>query len=557
MRCSFFLALLLALTATHADDFGKKRFIGHSWDLLWVNTQDLVRNQEALEKLPLEGISISIYAKDAEGKQVNLRTAMTAPPWERNWFEEEISRVKQISSGRFKHNLICTFWAPRQRLAWNDDTAWANAAHNLAIAAWIAREGGAKGLLMDPEDYPRTQQYTLQPEDGAYEETAALARRRGAQVMQAMTAEYPDITLLAFWLFSLNRTLYQSKVDLADCAYAHDILWAHFLNGFLDAIPPGATMVDATEYGYRFEAANQDFYKSAWEIAKRAPTLVAPENRVKYSKQVQVGFGLYLDMYTNDETSRWYFGPLDGSRLNHLRANFSQACHASDQYCWVYGEKYRWIKWDWKFKDRDAPTWEEQLPGFEHALALIADPDRVCRQLLDEGLAQGTLVNLVTNPDCSPLQKGELKDDAADWTAGNLPEGWSFWRFDEKQGDFGLDTSKGLGDNYSARATGVRNGCFIVRIPAAPGNTYLVEGYAVGEGSPYLRARWQKEGKWVVPDKDVIVYFDKSQDPSQWRQAIGLANVPPEADSLILLMGMGLGPNQTVWFDKPGIYHLQ
>ncbi|NLF61783.1 MAG: hypothetical protein GX574_11585, partial [Lentisphaerae bacterium] len=260
MRCSLFLALLLALTVVHADDFGKKHFIGHSWDLLWVNTQDLVRNQEALEKLPLEGISISIYAQDAEGKQINLRTAMTAPPWERSWFEEEISRVKQISSGNLKHNLICTFWAPRQRLAWNDDTAWANAAHNMAIAAWIAREGGAKGLLIDPEDYPKSQQYTLLPEDGSYEETAALARQRGAQMMQAMAAEYPDITLLAFWFFSMNRTLYQRKVDLADYAHSRDILWPHFLNGFLDAIPPGAIMVDATEHGYQFKAADMDFY---------------------------------------------------------------------------------------------------------------------------------------------------------------------------------------------------------------------------------------------------------------------------------------------------------
>lgn len=556
MRCSIFLTLLLALAAAQADDLGQKRFIGHSWDLLWVNTQDLVRNQAALEKLPLDGIGISIYANNAEGKQINLRAAMTEPPWERSWFEEEIGRVKQMSSGKFKHNLICTYWAPRRRLAWNDDAAWANAAHNLAIAAWIARSGGAKGLLMDPEDYPRSQQYTLLPADGPYLETAALARRRGAQVMQAMAAEFPDLTLLSFWLFSMNRTLYQTKVDLADYAHARDILWPHFLNGFLDAIPPGATMVDATEHGYQFRAADQDFYLSAWEIAKCAPMLVAPENRAKYRNQVQAGFGLYLDMYTNDEKSPWYFGPLNGSRLNHLRANFRQARRASDQYCWIYGEKYRWITWDWKLKDRDAATWEEQLPGFERALALLADPDGVGRQILDEGVTQGTLVNLVTNPDCSPLKQGELKNAAEDWTAGNLPEGWSFWRYDPKQGDFGLDTGKGLGDTCSARATGVSDGCFIVRIPAAPGNTYIVEGYAAGEGNPVLRARWQKEGKWVVPNKDVMVNYDKSQDPSQWRRAVGFVDVPPEADSLVLLMLTGLAPNQTAWFDKPGIYLL-
>jgi tRNA(Arg) A34 adenosine deaminase TadA len=300
-----------------------------------------------------------------------------------------------------------------------------------------------------------------------------------------------------------------------------------------------------------------DFYLSAWEIAKRAPLLVAPENRAKYRNQVQAGFGLYLDMYTNDEKSYWYFGPINGSRLNHLRTNFHQASSASDQYCWVYGEKFRWIKWDWNLKDRDAPTWEEQLPGFARTLALITDPIEGSRRILDEGLAEGTLVNLVSNPDCSPLKQGELKHAAADWTAGNLPEGWSFWRRDEKEGDFGLDTSKGFGDSYSARATGVDDGCFIVRIPVVPGNAYLVECYTVGEGNPNLRARWQKEGKWVVPNKDVMISYDKRVNTSQWRRAVGVVDVPPEADSLILLMATRLAPNQTAWFDKPGIYLLQ
>ena len=63
---------------------GEKHFIGHSWDLLKVTTDDLVRNLPELEKLPLSGISISLSAKSADGKRTfYTRDILSDPAWDK------------------------------------------------------------------------------------------------------------------------------------------------------------------------------------------------------------------------------------------------------------------------------------------------------------------------------------------------------------------------------------------------------------------------------------------------------------------------------------------
>ena len=64
------------------------------------------------------------------------------------------------------------------------------------------------------------------------------------------------------------------------------------------------------------------FWPPAWNGA--AMNLVAPENREKYRRQVQAGFGFYLDMYLN-EGGVFYFPPLEGSRLKRLYRNLSES----------------------------------------------------------------------------------------------------------------------------------------------------------------------------------------------------------------------------------------
>jgi hypothetical protein len=108
-----------------------------------------------------------------------------------------------------------------------------------------------------------------------------------------------------------------------------------------------ATSVDAAPkkkvigcgYAYRYSSAKKDFAVSAHSTIRKQIDPVEPENRVKYLTQMQVGFGLYLDMYTTPENAKWYFPPTEGSRLRTFSENLAQAIDVADEYVWVYGEK--------------------------------------------------------------------------------------------------------------------------------------------------------------------------------------------------------------------------
>ncbi len=536
--------ICLTLTAGAVE----KKLIGHSWDLLAVRPADVARNLEAWEKLPLDGVSLAVAYEPAKGRIIGYNTLMNDPPWEQAWFEGEAKTLRQCASRNLKHNFLTAYWAPRKRLAWNDDAAWATFAHNLGVMARLAREGHAKGILIDPEDYPETRQYEVVVGDPPFPATAALARQRGAQVMRSMSAAYPEIVLLSFWMLSLHPAYYMGYGDPSSMVAEAGDLWPAFLNGMLDAMPAGARLVDGNEHGYRYEADQQDFYLSAWAVQNKALALVAPENRMKYRTQVLAGFGLYLDMYTNPSDSPWFFGEVNGSRLTHLALNFAQALDAADEYVWVYGEQMDWIRWSGT--GRTKALWEEKLPGFTEALSVLRHPLQA-RQVIERRRQAGTATNLLANSTCAPTQAaGE-----AGFLKGRLPPAWGCWQHEKKaQGVFGLDTRKGLGDSFSLRAEGVGDGCFIGKACVLPGNTYAVEASSQG-AAPHLRVRWNRAGRWHEEGKDVMIPFDEA-GTNGWRRAFGLVQVPAGADTLVLLLGTQQAAGETTWFDNAGVYPL-
>ena len=528
----------------------EKKMIGHSWDLLGVSPADVARNLDAWEQVPLDGISLALRKKLPDGTSISFGTIMTDPPWQREWFTEELASLRQCSSRNLKHNFITTFWAPRKRLAWSDDEAWERFARSIGVVAWLAKESGSKGILIDPEDYPETRQYFLASSDAPFAETAALARRRGAQIMRSIAAEYPDVTLLSFWMLSLHPSYFTDSNPRAAVATAGD-LWPAFLNGMLDELPPGARMIDGDEHGYRYQAARNDFYLAAWRTQNKALALVEPTNRIKYQTQVLAGFGLYLDMYTNPTNSPWYFGEVDGSRLNHMRLNVSQALDAAQEYIWIYGEKMDWITWKGTSREKN-PTWEMKLPGFLETLARIRDPYRWADQWVARRRRAGTLINGVKNSACT-LDKAGAGEA---FRKGVLPTGWWSWQEEKKRaGVFGTDTQKGRGDTWSLCAIGVEQGCFGTSIPATPGSEFIVEAYGQGAAARTLTVYWKRAGAWDWSLPGLSFRFD-AVGTDGWRRAFGLVQVPQGADELVMMLNVRQAADERAWFDAAGIYPL-
>ena len=114
------------------------------------------------------------------------------------------------------------------RVDWADDKAWANYAENMATVAWLAKQGGLKGLMLDPEEYGAQggslPQYIHTYRDPPFEECAKLARQRGREVFSrveplvACGLEAPPGTELLYELSLCGCSLPSGRITVSECA---------------------------------------------------------------------------------------------------------------------------------------------------------------------------------------------------------------------------------------------------------------------------------------------------------------------------------------------------
>lgn len=531
----------------------RKKLIQVGWDM--VDTAFVREHLAEMEEAgPFDGMLLWVRGKRADGKPASSEHAWDAAPWDRASFRDAVDDLAACRSSRLTDNFV-RFNCTPGTLDWADDAGWAALAEKAGILAWVARAGGLKGICLDPESYGE-RQYEYRGAGGrSFAETAALARKRGAEVMRAVAAEHPTMTLMSFWLASLcmqaGRTAVPDDV-LATEAYG---LWPAFLNGLLDAAPPAMALVDGNENGYYIEGAEYHAVASHMRsLTGPAFSLIAPENRGKYRSQMQVAFGFYLDMYVNPEGNRYYRGPKpDGTRLDRLRDNLAAALDASDQYVWVYGEQSRWwpsFQWSPWGKERVASSvgkgrlWEEALPGLTRTLARVRNPAEAAREEVAALRRRGTIANLARNADFSRSE-------------GDLPAEVGTWQAESSKGRFLWDPEGG----GAARMEDVANGCFIQKHPVKPGETYFVEAAARTRGGaiPTLVVRWQDAGEaWASWHLDATLTFGAAGEDG-WRRAGGPATVPDGVGFLVILAGMKCpaGGGGATWIDDLGLYRME
>ena len=338
------------------------------------------------------------------------------------------------------------------------------------------RQSGGKGLAIDFESYG-AQQFRFDPGQGrTFADTAALARKRGAQFTRAVAREFPNAILLTLWMNSINFRAGASEAPDTILASSHYGLLPAFVDGMLEAAPATMVLVDGCENGYYMDSA-EEYLRATHEMRSwngGAIRLVSPANRPKYRQQVQAGFGFYLDMFLNEATNHYYRGPLNGSRLARLERNLGWARDAADEYVWVYGEQCRW--WG---KPLNVPgsvgqgrLWEEALPGITRAIAYARDPMSAAQDEIAKLRAAGTLTEPRRNAD---FARPASQEDGA------LPAEFSAWQ-DEKAppGKFAWDAGVGGGAGRAAR---VKQGCLIQSHPVKPGETYAVQADCLPRGA--------------------------------------------------------------------------
>jgi len=539
-----------------------KKLIATGWDK--ADSERLRANLDQMEKRPFDGVVMEVVGRVDEKKRCALRRAFADEKWQREWFQPCIDDLRACTFQRFTDNFV-TVGANPGNVDWFDDAGWANIVDHWRIAAWVAKQSGFKGILFDPEPYtpPHAQYgYAAQPGRDAhsFDEYCAKARERGRQVMKAVTDEYPGITLFCYFMNSVAATATGHADPRRILATMHYGLYPAFIDGWLDVVPPSVTLVDGCESAYRYNSVEQ-YLEAALLIKGACQELVSPENRAKYRAQVQVSFGVYLDAYWNPKDSKWgawYIDGKGGPRVDRLRANVCAALRCADEYVWIYGEKFRW--WPTPNKGVDPQTWPEALPGSEKALRFARDPLDYARTQIAELRKAGKLVNLARNGDFGSTKAPANEGPAGDWKEGRAPAGWHTWQESASKGSFTWDRDTGASGKGSARAAGVANGCFIQSHVARPGERYAVRAVRrlQGRGEASIRIRWQtSESAWTAVAQDQIVFCDGPRD--EWREMLGVAEVPEGAGRLIILLlagGQG-SADDVAWFDDVELFKLE
>ncbi len=554
MRIPFFSVLLtIACISTwkagsasaNSDNGGgpvRKRLISAGWDS--PDPETLFNHREAIEKSPFSGVRIQIGPR--RGPEVTFRRIFSPSPWKREMFERDLEFLRKARSPRLPDHFLAM--GPGAGMDWFDDEGWKNVAEHFRIAAWLAREGGLKGIMFDPEigtsDPPFSYLRQKEKKPESFEAYAAKARQRGREVMKALREVYPEMTIFTLFLNS-GRALGALGTDPREGLKEgrNYSLYPAFVNGWLDEMPPSMTIVDGAEYAYPHSSELQ-YLKHVNAMRNTTIALIAPENRMKYRAQVQAGLAVYLDAYIRHPKSNVHSDVLldpplaPGERVvDRLQATLTAAQEVSDEYVWVWGEHYRW--WPTKTEQVAPRTWEEVLPGITRALERAIDPQWASLARAEKefaikerklALRGGEHRQLLLHGDFASLEKGE----SSPW-ASVPPSDEAF--LESWTGAAGPGSARlGPGQSLEQEAD------------IAPYTFYKLRAQVrqVGEGKPVIRLRWKGDHEAPPPGSPEV----KASPRDGWQPMETIFRAPGGVSRLVVTLAMeGGGPGDQVWLD--------
>lgn len=524
------LNIVCALAIFGAVDAGARvKFVAHGWDMMDMEPAAVAANAEALAKTGVDGLTLALPPRQqADGTKADVFALSDKVAVAYDTYADAVPCWRQVVRHEELREsfLCCGFWAFKS--AWTDDAKWRVMAGNMRVLARLAKEGGLRGLFLDNEDYGKRRQFMHRPAECDYATARKLARQRGREVFAGVFEEFPEIRILPFWLLSQVKG-YAECADPVAAMKAEGNLWPDFVNGMLDAIPPQAQLVDGDEYAYSYDYTSKDYALAASRQLVGLLPLVEPENRAKYRAQMSVGFGFYLDGYTSTNRSAFYRGPVNGSRLEHLRLNLQDAAKNADEYIWLYGEKFSWVKWRFPDKPRLTRkysverTWEDAHPGLRSVLREVRNPAG--------GLTERVIAARAKGANRFPEALAREKH----WSNKNC-------------GSYKVDPKGGIGGALSV--TGVRNGCYELPVSVNPGETWVADMYMEGSCGPGMRPSMcyqDSSGKWHW-ELGTVHCENMGADTVGRTRFCGLVRIPEKMTTLVLMLNAGQRKDETATF---------
>lgn len=342
MVCAAVPALLRGASAEAGPPIpNDKKIIAFAPDL--VGPTYLKEHIAELERIPIDGLIISVHPDgtmpDGWGTPdaslyLGRASGARGKRFIREDYRQGIANLKETKFNRFTDNFIDIPMSSGNAYDWFDQR-WSMYAENAAVMAYVAKQGGLKGLEIDfeqyggrnvPVPYPLSYHWRKDRSERTFDEVAAQVRKRGREMMEAIVAEYPDITVMI--LPSLGW----------DEGRDHPLLPA-FADGLLEGMGPRTKLIDSMENSYPIM-----LHESFSQLRQTAEKKGVENSRVPrlYRERVEHGLGVYVDFDSGHTGTYdgWHTRPEEfeenyrsPKRLEHSLYN---ALTVSDKYVWLF-----------------------------------------------------------------------------------------------------------------------------------------------------------------------------------------------------------------------------
>ena len=346
------LILSLALT-------GCAHLIEWGWDE--PDQTFLTTHVAMMERKPFDGVVLHLTVPGASSQLANFSWHLVDHRYQWDDLQPAVEELKAVPFRLFQHNFLRVNLNSTDRpLDLLDDGAWETLLANLRLAARIARDGGLRGFMVDPEAYA-----ARDPEDGrprlnafdysrravrgaSFEIYRSAALQRGRQSAAILGDTAPVLVLL--FAFAYSFPCYSSKPQ-GEQAYG---LLPAFVDGILVAKPREMMVVEGHEpsYPYRHCYQFQEAYRRLRAECRRLSSV--PQ---RYDDELRIGFGIWMDNgsgrpcapYRKEgKPCPWADPNLYSEEARHrvdphlFQQTVASALDLTDQYVWIYSEEPRW-----------------------------------------------------------------------------------------------------------------------------------------------------------------------------------------------------------------------
>lgn len=364
---------LSVLTAQIIYEVPRKKLIDFGWHSPYI--KEYKDHLALYENGPFDGISLKL-SKETGGGNVFMVDdwAKIGVPAK----ETERKLVLSLEKSKVLTNNFLVLYGASQ-MDWFSDDDWARVDAQLRFGVKMAKEANCIGILWDPEPYKPGKNpwnYKDQEKKTQYslEQYYNQVRKRGAQFMKVLQEEFPGIVIFSLRELSdwqkgspFSGGLLPVTDKYATMKELENAWWGlhpAFYAGFLDAIQPGTTLIDANEEAYYY-TSSLEFYRIRGILADDARALIPYELWPKHSSFHKIGHAISVDYIAGNWLGMSPFpyrltgqglmmNPAD--RIKWFEHNAYYALRTADEYAWLYTEDMNW----W--------TGEKVPEGFREAL---------------------------------------------------------------------------------------------------------------------------------------------------------------------------------------------